>query len=95
MLTKITAAAGGQLIIAAALLGWPGGARQGRPAGALPRLTDVTQSAGIKFLHVSSRDKKYIVESMSGGYRFFISARSSASRCLSRGASGASGLAAR
>jgi hypothetical protein len=29
--------------------------------------TDVTESAGITFKHISSPDKKYIVESMSGG----------------------------
>jgi enediyne biosynthesis protein E4 len=55
------------LIVAVVLLGWLGGVRQNRPAGALPRLTDITQSTGIKFFHASSPDKKYIVESMSGG----------------------------
>src|SRR5258708_1185791 len=29
--------------------------------------TDITEKAGIKFSHVSSPEKKYIVESMSGG----------------------------
>ena len=29
--------------------------------------TDVTESAGITFKHISSPEKKYIVESMSGG----------------------------
>jgi hypothetical protein len=33
----------------------------------LPRLVDITDSTGIKFEHVSSSDKKYIVESMGGG----------------------------
>jgi hypothetical protein len=33
----------------------------------LPQLVDVTDSTGIKFEHVSSSDKKYIVESMGGG----------------------------
>jgi enediyne biosynthesis protein E4 len=36
----------------------------GRP---LPQLVDITDSTGIKFEHVSSSDKKYIVESMAGG----------------------------
>src|SRR5258706_1075569 len=31
------------------------------------RFTDITEKAGIKFKHVSSPEKKYIVESMSGG----------------------------
>jgi hypothetical protein len=33
----------------------------------LPQLVDVADSTGIKFEHVSSSDKKYIVESMGGG----------------------------
>ncbi len=33
--------------------------------------TDVTEHAGITFKHVSSPDKKYIVESMSGGVALF------------------------
>ena len=37
---------------------------KGRP---VPQLEDVTEKAGIRFQHVSSPDKKYIVESMSGG----------------------------
>jgi len=31
------------------------------------RFTDITESAGITFKHISSPEKKYIVESMSGG----------------------------
>ena len=46
----------------------PSGARsvvcKGHP---VPQLEDVTEKAGIHFQHVSSPDKKYIVESMSGG----------------------------
>src|SRR6267154_4347100 len=34
-------------------------------------LTDITEKAGIKFKHVSSPEKKYIVESMSGGVALF------------------------
>jgi hypothetical protein len=33
--------------------------------------TDITEKAGIKFTHVSSPEKKYIVESMSGGVALF------------------------
>jgi len=35
------------------------------------RFTDITEKAGIKFTHVSSPEKKYIVESMSGGVALF------------------------
>jgi len=37
------------------------------PSGQLPQLVDITDSMGIKFEHLSSSDKKYIVESMAGG----------------------------
>jgi enediyne biosynthesis protein E4 len=33
----------------------------------LPQLVNITDSTGIKFEHLSSSDKKYIVESMAGG----------------------------
>jgi len=33
----------------------------------IPQLVDVTQKSGIKFTHLSAPEKKYIVESMSGG----------------------------
>ena len=33
--------------------------------------TDITEKAGITFRHVSSPEKKYIVESMSGGVALF------------------------
>jgi len=67
MLKKITTAARAALIVAVMLLAGLGGVGQNHPAGALPQLTDITQSTGIKFFHASSADKKYIVESMSGG----------------------------
>ena len=35
--------------------------------GMAVHFTDITDQAGIKFKHVSSPEKKYIVESMSGG----------------------------
>jgi enediyne biosynthesis protein E4 len=38
-----------------------------QPASQLPQLVDITDSTGIKFEHLSSSDKKYIVESMAGG----------------------------
>jgi hypothetical protein len=37
------------------------------PENQLPQLLDITDSSGIKFEHLSSSDKKYIVESMGGG----------------------------
>src|SRR5689334_6819023 len=36
-----------------------------------PRFTAVTEQAGITFKHVSSPEKRYIVESMSGGVALF------------------------
>ena len=42
-----------------------------RAAAAQVRLTDVTEAAGVAFRHVASPDKKYIVESMSGGVALF------------------------
>src|SRR5262249_24435665 len=47
---------------------------QAQTIRALPievHFTDVTESAGIKFNHISSPEKKYIVESMSGGVALF------------------------
>jgi enediyne biosynthesis protein E4 len=38
-----------------------------QPDNQLPQLVDITDSTGIKFEHLSSSDKKYIVESMAGG----------------------------
>ena len=37
------------------------------PQAVLPQLVDITASTGIHFKHLASPDKKYIVESMSGG----------------------------
>ena len=34
---------------------------------AIPQLTDVTQKAGLQFNHLAAPEKKYILESMSGG----------------------------
>ena len=33
----------------------------------VPQLTDITKASGIRFTHVAAPEKKYIVESMSGG----------------------------
>ncbi len=43
---------------------------QGNPAQDI-RFTDITEKSGITFKHVFSQDKKYIVESMSGGVALF------------------------
>src|SRR5438552_12616536 len=62
------------LILLALTTRWP---KQGTgataPADSSPPVTftDVTKAAGINFVNVSSPDKKYIVESMSGGVAFF------------------------
>ncbi len=45
-------------------------ANQSAPSAKV-KFTDITASAGITFKHVASPDKKYIVESMSGGVAFF------------------------
>ena len=54
------------LLISVAL---PGSSRAATAAvnSEIPQLVDITRSTGIHFSHVSSPDKKYIVESMSGG----------------------------
>jgi hypothetical protein len=41
--------------------------RAATPQAAIPKLEDITASTGIHFIHLASPDKKYIVESMSGG----------------------------
>src|SRR5438045_1979087 len=45
----------------------PAGQNRTRPQPALPQLADITAAAGIHFKHLASSDKKYLVESMSGG----------------------------
>src|SRR5271154_5459716 len=37
------------------------------PQSAVPRFEDIAAKAGLTVSHISSADKKYIVESMSGG----------------------------
>jgi len=41
--------------------------REPSPPASLPRFEDVAQKAGLTVSHISSADKQYIVESMSGG----------------------------
>jgi hypothetical protein len=43
------------------------GRAQSSRGAAIPQLVDITATTGIHFLHLASPDKKYIVESMSGG----------------------------
>ncbi len=47
----------------------PGGSTANQPAGV--RFTDVTEQANVRFKHVSTPEKRYIVESMSGGVALF------------------------
>src|SRR5260370_27172338 len=35
--------------------------------GTIPRFVDISRSAGLTVSHISSADKKYIIESVSGG----------------------------
>ncbi len=51
----------------AASAGKATGQSRPQPQGAIPQLVDITASTGIRFKHLASPDKKYIVESMSGG----------------------------
>src|SRR5712671_2539116 len=41
--------------------------RSRAPQDSIPKFEDIAQKAGITVPHISSPDKKYIVESMSGG----------------------------
>jgi len=45
----------------------PSPAAQPQSAPSVPEFEDVAQKAGLTVSHISSPDKKYIVESMSGG----------------------------
>ncbi len=45
----------------------PGAKTQVCKGRTIPQLTDVTQKSGITFKHLAAPEKKYIVESMSGG----------------------------
>lgn len=57
-------------LLLGALLAWPASTfAQG--AGDAPLFRDITESTGITFRHNSAPEKKYIVESMSGGVGLF------------------------
>ena len=43
------------------------GKNAANPGAGIPEMVDITASTGIRFNHLASPDKKYIVESMSGG----------------------------
>ena len=45
----------------------PAGQSRPKPEAGVPEMVDITASTGIRFNHLASPDKKYIVESMSGG----------------------------
>src|SRR5712671_4270031 len=51
------------------LLGWTAWA-QSRSAPPTPRFEDVSTQAGLTVSHISSPDKRYVIESMSGGAGF-------------------------
>jgi hypothetical protein len=60
------------LVICIPLLGFPALNPQGKPASqTVPpstiRFSDITAASGIKFEHVTSPEKKYLIESMPGG----------------------------
>src|SRR5580658_5190101 len=46
------------------------GVPQTHPTKAVPRFEDIAKQAGIVVPHISTADKKYILESMSGGAGF-------------------------
>ena len=58
-------------ILLATLLALPFLLAQSSPQPLKIAFTDITKQAGITFKHVASPDKKYIVESMSGGVAVF------------------------
>jgi len=47
-----------------------------------PRFEDVTKQAGLTVPHLSSPDKRYILESMSGGVGFTIATTTASSTSL-------------
>ena len=63
----------GRALFLLCLLGVPMSStlRQAAPPEPRVQFTDITDSAGIKFRHNSAPEKKYIVESMSGGVALF------------------------
>ena len=55
----------------AALLLWPPALAAAQSEAEAPLFRDITESTGIAFRHNSAPEKKYIVESMSGGVGLF------------------------
>lgn len=56
------------LLLAAALLSSVASAQ--KPSPAIPHFVDISKPAGLTVSHISSADKKYIIESVSGGVGF-------------------------
>jgi enediyne biosynthesis protein E4 len=52
------------------LLGVVGNAQNAKPLAAVPTFEDISARAGLTVAHIASPEKKYIVESMSGGVGF-------------------------
>src|SRR4030088_2977584 len=52
------------------LLCWTAGEQSPVGAPPTPRFEDVSKQAGLTVSHISSPDKRYIIESMSGGVGF-------------------------
>ncbi|HWW16278.1 MAG TPA: CRTAC1 family protein [Candidatus Dormibacteraeota bacterium] len=52
------------------LLGWTAWAQSPKAAPPTPRFEDVSKQAGLTVSHISSPDKRYVLESMSGGVGF-------------------------
>jgi hypothetical protein len=72
MLTTLRHLCWGALVLLPALWGRGETAEQTRRSrGSTVELLDVTQAAGITFLHQSAAEKRYIVESMGGGVAIF------------------------
>ena len=59
------------LVILSLILSWAASFSEGFTRLNDVRFTDITAQAGITFKHVYSPEKKYIVESMSGGVALF------------------------
>src|SRR3979490_2932429 len=56
-----------ELVLTATLLGQIAPPQSQVPQAPVPQFDDIAQKAGLTVPHISSPDKKYIVESMSGG----------------------------
>src|ERR1700704_5305365 len=56
-----------ELVLTATMLGQIVPPQSQVPQALVPQFEDIAQKAGLTVPHISSPDKKYIVESMSGG----------------------------